>query len=133
MLVFQKRLILILSYLAEKLLPKHTPGTKHYSQYLTERVNQNFVFESADPLEVMNIIDSLDPGKGSGPYSIPNNVLKTLKFNLCHPLKTIINMSFVTGVYPDQLKIAKVIPTFKKGDKLLVSKLQAYLTTFKYQ
>ena len=27
----------------------------------------------------------------------------------------------VTGVYPDQLKTAKVIPVFKKGDKLLVS------------
>ena len=30
-------------------------------------------------------------------------------------------MSFATGIYPDQLKIAKVIPVFKKGDKLLVS------------
>ena len=30
-------------------------------------------------------------------------------------------MSFVTGVYPDQLKTAKVVPVFKKGDKLLVS------------
>ena len=30
-------------------------------------------------------------------------------------------MSFATGIYPDLLKIAKVIPVFKKGDKLLVS------------
>ena len=31
-------------------------------------------------------------------------------------------MSFATGIYPDQLKIANVIPTFKnKGDHLLVS------------
>ncbi len=28
---------------------------------------------------------------------------------------------FATGVYPDQLKVAKVIPIFKEGDKLLVS------------
>ena len=67
------------SSVAEKLLPKDTPGTKHFSEYLTERVNRNFIFESADPVEVINIIDSLDPGKGSGPYSIPSNILKSLK------------------------------------------------------
>ena len=38
------------------------------------------------------------------------------------PLKEIINLSFATGIYPDKLKIAKVIPTFNnKGDKLDVS------------
>ena len=37
-------------------------------------------------------------------------------------MKEIINMSFATGVYPDKLKIAKVIPIFKnKGEQLLVS------------
>ena len=109
------------SSIAEKLLPKHTAGTKHFSEYLSNRVNQNFIFESADPVEVINIIDSLDNNKGTGPYSIPSNMLKALKVNLSHPLTTIINMSFATGIYPDQLKIAKVIPIFKKGDKLLVS------------
>ena len=102
------------STIAEKLLPKHTAGTK-------DRVNQNFIFKSADPVEVISIIDSLDINKGTGPYSIPGNILKALKANLCHPLTTIINMSFATGIYPDQLKIAKVIPIFKKGDKLLVT------------
>ena len=37
-------------------------------------------------------------------------------------MKEIINLSFATGIYPDSLKIAKVIPIFKnKGDELLVS------------
>ena len=78
------------STIAEKFLPKDTPGTKHFSEYLTERVERNFIFESADPVEVISIINSLDPGKGSGPYSIPNNILKALKANLCYPLSTII-------------------------------------------
>ena len=55
------------SSIAEKLLPKQTPGTKHFSEYLSDRVNSNFIFQSADPVEVMCIIDSLDSEKGSGP------------------------------------------------------------------
>ena len=78
------------SSIAEKLLPKHTAGTKHFSEYLSNRVDQNFIFESADPVEFINIIDSLDNGKGTGPYSIPSDMLKALKVNLCHPLTTII-------------------------------------------
>ena len=47
------------SSIAEKLLPKQTPGTKHFSEYLTDRVNANFIFHSADAVEVMSIIDIL--------------------------------------------------------------------------
>ena len=32
-----------------------------------------------------------------------------------------INISFSTGIHPDKLKIAKVIPIYKKGSKLLTS------------
>ena len=59
--------------------------------------------------------------KAQVPTALPGDLLKALKANLCHPLTSIINMSFATGIYPDQLKTAKVIPIFKKGDKLLVS------------
>ena len=48
--------------------------------------------------------------------------MKLIKNNICHPLKEIINLSFSTGIFPTQLKLAKVIPTFKdKGDHILVS------------
>ena len=33
----------------------------------------------------------------------------------------IFNLSLMTGVYPDMLKISKTIPIFKKGSRLLVS------------
>ncbi len=38
---------------------------------------------------------------------------------LLDPLIHIYNLSFCTGILPDKLKIAKVIPVFKKGDSSL--------------
>ena len=108
------------STIAEKLLPMTTPGSKHFSSYLPDPVKSNFVFRPTDTVEVMSIIDSLG-SEATGPFSVPAEVLKLLKVNLCHPLCAILNMSFVAGIYPDQLKTARVIPVFKKGDKLLVS------------
>ena len=39
------------------------------------------------------------------------------------PLSRLINSSFENGLFPDELKIAKVIPIFKNGDKKRYSKL----------
>ena len=36
---------------------------------------------------------------------------------ICRPLTHFINLSIISGVFPDQLKIARVIPLFKSGDK----------------
>ena len=34
------------------------------------------------------------------------------------PIEKLINLSLETGVFPDDLKLARVIPIFKKGDLL---------------
>ena len=44
-------------------------------------------------------------------------LLKFLAPALISPLRLIINQSLITGIYPDKLKTAKVIPMYKKGDK----------------
>jgi hypothetical protein len=38
---------------------------------------------------------------------------------LASPLAIIANISFASGIHPDKLKIAKVIPIYKKGSKLI--------------
>ena len=63
----------------------------------------------------MDIISSLKNGKAAGPFSIPINLLKILSNLITEPLCTIVNGSFSTGIFPDDLKLAKVIPLHKKG------------------
>ena len=95
------------------------PGAQDFRNYLYNPVEQNFIFEPVDPEEMISIINSLENGKASGPNSIPSEIFKLIKANICHPLTELINMSFATGEYPDKLKVAKVVPVFKnKGDYL---------------
>ena len=113
---FNNYFSLIASNLQAKILH---PGLD-FRKYLKNPVSQNFIMESADLKEVILIIESLNNNKASGPYSIPTDILKLIKSNICYPLKELINLSFAIGIYPDKLKIAKVNPVYKgKGDKNL--------------
>ena len=47
-------------------------------------------------------------------------MLKFLAPALISSLTLIINQSLITGVFPDLLKIARVIPLYKKDDKTAV-------------
>ena len=60
-------------------------------------------------------------GKSLGPNSIPKKILKSLSLLLSVPLSQIINESFQSGIFPDKMKFATVIPVFKKGRPLTAS------------
>ena len=60
--------------------------------------------------------------KASGPNGIPTKILQMISNIISIPLSKIINISIVTGTYPERLKMVKVIPIFKKGSRLVVSK-----------
>ena len=106
---------------AKKLQDKIHSNNTNFTKYLSNRVDSNFLFRSADTEEIIRIISSFVNSKASGPNSIPTEVLKLLAPILCFPLKEIINISFATGVYPDKLKLAEIIPVYKnKGDPHLV-------------
>ena len=60
---------------------------------------------------------NLNPSKVSGPFSIPTTLLKLLGRCLSKPLEILYNCSFSTGVVPNNFKLARVIPVFKKGSR----------------
>ena len=61
----------------------------------------------------------LDDNKSSGPSDIPIKILKIAAPIIIPQLVKIFNLSFKKGVFPDLMKLAKVIPIFKSGSKLL--------------
>ena len=57
---------------------------------------------------------SLNSNKASGPNSIAYRILFLLKNEISMQLADLFNLSFITGIFPSVLKIAKVVPVFKK-------------------
>ena len=54
----------------------------------------------------------------SNKYTIPTSILKTFRKELSKPRSHIINLGSSTGTFSEIMKIAKIIPVFKKDDKL---------------
>ena len=81
----------------------------------------NDVLNPTHEKEVLNIISKIKSSKSCGPNSIPINILKLIQLEICKPLAEVINLSFFSGVHPENLKIVHVKLLFKKGSKLLMS------------
>ena len=67
--------------------------------------------------EIIKLISKMDNKKSPGHDGFSSKFLKLCSPFISDSLACIINSSISKGVYPDSLKIARVSPTFKKGDK----------------
>ena len=94
---------------------------KSFSEYLLSKYYDSFTITPTSKAEIDAIISSLNSNKSTGPNSIPLKILKLTQNEISQHLAHIFNLSFMTGVFPDSLKIAKVIPIHKKDSKLVVS------------
>lgn len=71
--------------------------------------------------KVLDQLYGLDCSKAVGHDSLPTKYIKKVAEYICQPLSFVFNTSFLTGIFPDEMKIAKVIPLFKSGSHELVS------------
>ena len=69
---------------------------------------------------VMEVLNNLKLKLSCGHDGISSRLLKASKNVICKPLTLIINQTLTSGIFPDTLKIAKIIPLFKKGDRTLL-------------
>ena len=85
------------------------------TSHLKNRINTDFIIAHTSNEELMNIILLLDENKSSGPASILVKLLKIALPAIINPLCKLINHYFITGIFPDAVKITKVIPILKAG------------------
>jgi len=77
----------------------------------------DWTFSETTENEVLKIIKTLKPKASSGFDMLTNCMLKKEKTRFAQLITPLINKSLTQGEFPEALKIAKVIPIHKKGDK----------------
>jgi len=97
-----------------------SPDSSSFRDYLQSPYQHSFQFEKVSVDVVSKIIDNLKAKSSSGIDHLSNKLLKFIKDDIAIPLTLIINQSIETGIFPDRLKIAKVIPLFKKNEDYLL-------------
>ena len=90
---------------------------KTISYYLLDNIDTTFAFNMITSADVKAKINQLKPKSSSGHDQLSTYLLKKIAHTIAEPLTLAINQSLVTGIFPDSLKIAEVIPLFKKDDK----------------
>ena len=92
-----------------------------YKCYLNTAIKESLFINPVTEHELLLLIRNLNSNKSPGPDNIAPGLIKIAAPALIEPLLHIYNQSLMTGIVPDKLKIAKVIPVFKKGDHYVAS------------
>ena len=88
---------------------------------LIDRIQDSLFLQPIDEIELCNTVKLLPRNKAPGHDEVSASVVKSVIMNIAKPLTHIFNLSFCIGKFPNQLKLAKVVPIFKSDDRLLVS------------
>jgi hypothetical protein len=85
----------------------------HEYDHLIQRNNRTMFMRPATLNEVVSVIGNL-PNKNNS-LQLPLKFLKYVKYEIAVILCTLFNLCIEQGTYPDNLKIAKIIPLYKSG------------------
>ena len=104
--------------LAEKM---ENSSSQSVTRYLTDKVSSSVFLESVDEREIISTINFLPIKKSIGHDNIPVTFIKLVVKIIAPFLTKVINASFELDMFSNILKIAKVIPVYKSGDKQIVN------------
>ena len=91
-----------------------------FDSYMTTPATTAFKFNQYTLNDTQKIIDSLKTKTSTGNDGISVQLLKVIAPGILKPLTALLNQSLTTGIFPNNLKLAKIIPLHKKESKELM-------------
>ena len=77
--------------------------------------------------EISNIIKGFKDKTSCGYDGLPMFIIKRLNMLISEPFAHICNLTFQTGIFPEKMKVAKIVPLFKTGDSSLCANYRPIL------
>ena len=107
--------------IADKLVTKlGKPATK-FQDYLKNPNEHSIFLNETEPGEVATLMSKLDTSKSGDIYGITPRLIKEAGPSMAINLSIIFNICLSTGIFPQLLKTAKVIPIYKAESRMLAS------------
>ena len=91
------------------------PDNKKPALAYVKQVTNNFLLSPVSESYICRIVKGLKPKRSTGYDDISNALLQQLIHVIKLPLAVVFNKSIQFGIYPDLMKLAKVIPLHKGG------------------
>ena len=98
----------------------HCDTRNTINTYMKQKIIASFEFQCVEGATVHKIISDLSVKNSFGVDGISSKHLKTTSPVIAAPLAHIINQSLCTEIFSDRLKVAEVIPLYKKDDSHIV-------------
>uniref|UniRef100_A0A1B6MGA2 Reverse transcriptase domain-containing protein n=1 Tax=Graphocephala atropunctata TaxID=36148 RepID=A0A1B6MGA2_9HEMI len=97
------------------------PSIPDSSRLLRSHVvtHQRFNWSPVSCDDVQKCVMAIKSGSSKDIYDISGDLIKKVLPAIIEPLTVCINECFMTGQFPDLLKVSKVVPIFKKGNPAL--------------
>ena len=87
-----------------------------YTKYLELNLRNSIFLEPVTESEVFSIVNSFKGKQSCDTNNISMFLVKNVIDNIVKPLNIICNLSLKSGIFPDSMKVAKVLPIFKNDD-----------------
>ena len=94
------------------------PPADDYRKFLGVRCCNSILLYDIEPDEIVKIISSFNNNKSS---DLCVRAIKHVRHEIAPILSTLFNKCMAAGIFPAELKIAKVIPLFKSGKRHILS------------
>ena len=91
------------------------------TDFLKNQVSDSMYMYPVTEKEVSEIVSGCKSKTSYGHDEISMTTVKHVIKQIVRPLTYIFNRSLITGIFPNDMKTAKVIPVFKSGDRLQFS------------
>ena len=87
-----------------------------FTRYLSDKVDDTLFLKPVTKEEIINLVKNTKSKQSKDHDDIDMCLVKKILPHIVTPLEHIFNISLQKGVFPDGIKLARVIPLFKNGE-----------------